>query len=152
MIGITDLEFSHLVSLEKEFTDSLIVFPKIQDCINLDLISLDKKESFKVDINRKSTYKVLKCTYQKRYNTSIPLFRIELDPKTHTNPDGETIYGPHIHVYREGYDDRYAYPLDTYRYNGNLFFSDPTDLMQTFEDFCRLCNVVRIPEIQESIA
>lgn len=42
----------------------------------------------------------------------IPLVRACIDPdKKHTNPDGTQINGPHIHIYREGFLDKFAQPL-----------------------------------------
>ena len=30
----------------------------------------------------------------------------------HTNPDDQIIGGTHLHIYKEGFDDRWAYPID----------------------------------------
>jgi len=29
----------------------------------------------------------------------------------HTNPDGEKFEGPHIHLFKEGFNDKFAYPV-----------------------------------------
>lgn len=48
---------------------------------------------------------------------------------------------PHLHLYREGYDDKWAYPLPEDR------FSDPDDRWRLFEEFMAYCNVTRVPNI-----
>ena len=73
------------------------------------------------------------------------LVRVDVDGAPHTNPDGQKLGGTHIHVYREGYDDKWAYPLDPFR------FRETRDIGQVFEDFCRYCNVMAVPSFQKSL-
>ena len=42
---------------------------------------------------------------------------------------------PHIHIYREGYDDKWAYPLD------KKIKTDPKDLIQVLIDFFKYNNL-----------
>ena len=62
----------------------------------------------------------------------------------HRNPDGEEIGTPHIHVYREGYGDKWALPLPA-------DFRSVADLGTTLDDFLRYCNVTRPPRIQKGL-
>ena len=62
-------------------------------------------ESFSLDISRKKV--VLKMKYQLRARQTIVLARLDFGAK-HRNPDGEEIGVPHLHVYKEGYGDKFA--------------------------------------------
>ncbi len=39
------------------------------------------------------------------------LCRIDTAGRNHTNPDKREVEAPHMHIYKEGYDDSFAYPL-----------------------------------------
>jgi len=103
---------------------------------------------------------VLKYTCQCRCRKEIPLLRVDVGYKYHRNPirpkkldsddpmydlieqyAGEEITGPHIHIYREGYWDTWAFPLDE-------DFTDAEDVLKTYEQFMRKCNVVTPPTIR----
>jgi hypothetical protein len=63
------------------------------------------------------------------------LVRLDVDGSPHTNPDGQRFKGTHIHYYREGYDDKWAFPLDP------SIFTDTSDIGLTLEQFCSHCNI-----------
>jgi hypothetical protein len=46
---------------------------------------------------------------------------------------------------REGYGDRFAEPLQSYK------FANVADLWQTLQDFMKCCNVTRPPDIQKGV-
>lgn len=50
---------------------------------------------------------------------------------------------PHIHLYREGHNAGWAYPLDPEA------FTDPCDLGCALRDFFRYCNITRPPNFQQ---
>lgn len=83
---------------------------------------------------------------QTRGRKVIVLARIDINGAPHTNPDGTGIDGTHLHVYREGYDDRWAFPLDAQQ------FTDPADPETALLDFCRFCNMVDTPTVQVPLA
>jgi hypothetical protein len=98
--------------------------------------------------------RLTKCTYQERYQTIIILIRLDLDGPPHTNPEvvnvplphltpynGQTIDCPHLHLYVEGFMDKWAIPAP------NDEFLDTTNLYTTLQDFLRYCNVVVPPKI-----
>lgn len=101
-------------------------------------------ERFVLDTWR-GTLRLSKVTFQNRARSAIILARLDLGGAPHTNPDGERIECPHLHVYREGYEDKWAFPLDPER------FPDPGDLARVFGDFCRFCSIERIPPFQEEL-
>ena len=101
-------------------------------------------ERFVLDAWRASL-RLSKIRFQNRARSSIILARLDLGGAPHTNPDGERIECPHLHVYREGYEDTWAFPLDPAR------FSAPDDLGRAFADFCALCSIEHLPDIQEEL-
>jgi hypothetical protein len=105
--------------------------------------SEDGRESFLFDINRKlsKTIRLSKCTYQNRYAVTEVLLRLDVDGRVHENPDGAVIPCPHLHVYREGYADAWAFQLP-------VQFTAPSDLAKTLMEFLEYCNVTNIPEIK----
>ena len=80
-----------------------------------------------------------KCTYQERYAVVEVLVRLDLDGPPHENPDGAVLPCPHLHLYKEGFADKWAYPLPAGA------FADTTNLTKTFLDFLKYCNVQNIP-------
>lgn len=105
-MAITQEEFNFLVTLEKEF--------KTNDPISLDsiwsreILSVQSRDIFLLDYY-KSSFRLEKYTYNKRYRKNIVLIRYDSVGK-HTNPDQTVLNGPHVHLYTEGYDDRVAFP------------------------------------------
>jgi len=106
-----------------------------------ELVSADGRERFLLDIWC-SGARLGKYTFQNRARVIIILVRVDVgDTLEHTNPDGVQVSGAHIHIYREGYDVKFAFPLNTYP------FGDPTDMVRTFEDFANFCHIETLPPI-----
>lgn len=53
----------------------------------------------------------MKVTAQERYWSNEILLRLDVNGPAHTNPDGTIVPTPHLHIYREGYDDKWAFPV-----------------------------------------
>lgn len=104
------------------------------------LTSQDKREDFLLDIYR-GRIDLLKGTYQNRARQVIVLVRIDFGGAPHRNPDGNEVPCPHLHLYREGFGDKWAVPLPADK------FPNIGDLWQTLEDFMLFCNVVDRPVI-----
>lgn len=121
-----------------------LIFPMADSAIAVNAMSVDGREQFLFDVNRKGKIKLSKCTYQNRHTNIEILLRLDVDGPPHTNPDGEFVPCPHLHVYREGFDDQWAIRLPAE-------FTDTTDLVRTFREFLGYCNVMRIPELQRCI-
>ena len=65
----------------------------------------------------------------------------------HTNPDKKTViqpYQPHIHIYREGYGDKFAYPLPN-------VFQNVEDISSLFMDFLSYSRIINSNEIKVDI-
>ena len=144
-IDLTQAEADALIAMPKCRTDDDVVYYPIPGgSLVLPLTSTDKKESFLLDI-RRGRIRLSKATYQNRARQTVILVRLDLGGAPHRNPDGEEIACPHIHLYREGYGDKWAHPLPTDR------FTDAVDLWQTLDDFMRYCNIIEPPIIQKGI-
>ena len=75
----------------------------------------------------------------------VILARLDFGGAPHRNPDGEEIACPHLHLYREGYGDRWASPPPADRFAPG---ADPWDALQ---EFMRFCNVSRPPELERGL-
>jgi len=139
---LTQQEADFLIAATKRFVDvDLIPLPGQGACLTLELAAIQTPETFRLDVSR-STIKVSKCTHQGRYRTTVLLLRLDVDGRPHTNPDGTTIECPHLHKYREGYDDKWAHAIDP------KVFTNVQDLATTFREFAQLFGVVHIPAVQ----
>jgi len=156
---LTQSEADSLISLEKKRTTRDIYnFPQTGEILTIPIVSLDERESFLIDINKRGRVRLIKCTYQERYRGVIILVRLDIDGSPHPNPEvsnvpfpyllpynGQTIQCPHLHLYVEGFMDRWAIsaPLDK--------FPNTKDLCATLDDFFRYCNIIEPPIIQRGL-
>ena len=131
-----------LAMLKKLASGETIEFPDSGSFLMLDASDLEDREQFKIDVQRKGKYRPKKCTYQKRYQLTEILLRLDIDGPPHSNPDGADVPCPHLHIYREGYAEGWAIPLPAEH------FSNPDDLEATLKEFLRYCKVVEIPDVQ----
>jgi hypothetical protein len=141
-IDLTQAEADALIGMEKHrIDDKEWRFPSPGQRLAIPLTSPDKRENFMLDITR-SQLKLTKATYQNRARQVVILMRLDVDGPPHRNPDEQEIPCPHLHVYREGYGDKWAIPAPAARY------PNTQDLFSTFEAFMRHCNITQAPTIQ----
>lgn len=145
-IDILQAEADVLIAMEKQCVEEKItwLFPDPGGKLAIPLVSPDKRENFVLDITR-AQIKLTKATYQNRARQAIILMRLDLDGPPHTNPDGQEIPCPHLHIYREGYGDKWASPLPVARY------PNVKDLFSTLEEFMRHCNITQPPQIDRGL-
>lgn len=90
-----------------------------------------------------------KVSYRLIYKKGILLIRIDTNDKTaHINPDNKSFIPPmtpHVHIYREGYGDKFAYPLP------DEFSSKGADIEKLFIEFLQYSNFINIDELSLSI-
>lgn len=139
---LTQSESEYLLSLEKWLSDPRNVTLETGRNNTYDLESTDPSERFILDIYKGQLS--LKVKYQTRARKTVVLVRVDLMGAPHTNPDGQKVECPHVHVYKEGFDSKWAYPLDPDS------FSKPEDVQQLFIDFCRYCNI-RTPNLESTL-
>ena len=103
---------------------------------------MDRRELFSLDVNR-STLKLTKATFQNRARQDVVLLRLDVAGAPHTNPDGSEVACPHLHIYREGYGDKWAIPSppELLNLDDSLYL-----VLHKFMDYC---NVTETPSILE---
>jgi hypothetical protein len=141
-IDIPQAEADALIAMEKHSVDDREwLFFAPGERLAIPLTSIDKREHFTLDVSR-SQIKLTKATYQNRARQAIILMRLDLDGPPHRNPDGAEVPCPHLHVYREGYGDKWAAPAPPELYSNTL------DLFSTLRAFMDHCNITNPPSIQ----
>ncbi len=124
--------------------DTRHVFPVIGGAIEVPLTSVNRRENFLLDIAR-GRINLSKVTYQKRTRTVVILARLDIDGPPHENPDGQEIPCPHLHIYREGYADKWAVPAPI------VTFPRTTHLWDSLEDFMVFCRITQTPFIERTL-
>ena len=143
--NITQAEADALIAVEKHRADDETrEFPALGGYISVPLVSMDKREYFTLDV-RRGRIDLLKGTYQNRGRQVIVLVRLDVAGPPHSNPDGQEVPAPHLHLYREGYGDKWAAPAPA------DIFADMTDLFQTLQEFMAYCNVTKQPIIDRGL-
>lgn len=136
MSFLTQYEADALLALEKQYVgNERFSYPALGGTLRLPLYSLDKREEFSLDITR-SRVLLEKNTFQTRGRKTVVLARLDLGGAPHRNPDGEEILCPHLHLYREGFGDKWAMPLPDV-FTG---IDDAMDLLTVFMDYCSIVN------------
>jgi hypothetical protein len=145
VIQLSQSEADYLFSVEKCTTTSdLIGLPSLGGSIRVPLSCKDGREEFSLDVY-KNKINLSKGTFQNRVRTTIVLVRLDFGGAPHRNPDGQEIGGTHIHLYKEGYNDKWAYeiPLE--------HFSDVSDFWQSLQEFMKYCNITEPPQFQKGL-
>jgi Family of unknown function (DUF6978) len=143
-LSLTQLEADALIAMEKHRTDeTTYVFP-VTGALTVTLQSPDRRETFLLDITR-GRIDLKKATFQNRGRQVFVLVRLDIAGPPHWNPDGEEVPCPHLHVYREGFGDKWAIPVPL------PYFPRTADLFATLDDFYRFCSVTRPPMIERGL-
>ena len=141
-IALTQVEADALIALEKHRVDGTEWdYPQLGGRLTLPLFSADGRERFYLDINR-SRINFGKGTCQNRARRVIIFARLDFGGAPHRNPDGQEIGSPHLHLYREGFADKWAFPVPVDR------FPTLNAPRSTLNDFMAFCNVVKPPIIR----
>jgi hypothetical protein len=144
-INLTQAEADALIAMEKHrVNEDRNDFPMRGESVSLPLQSADRREQFLLDLNR-GRIDLLKVKMQSRGRQVVVLVRLDLGGPPHRNPDDEEISSPHLHVYREGYGDKWAFPVPEER------FRNVSDIWTTLEDFLRYCNITQAPHIERGL-
>jgi hypothetical protein len=138
-INLTQEEADVLIAMEKHrVNEDRSDFPRRGEAVTLPLQSADKREQFLLDLSR-GRIDLHKVKMQNRGRQVVVLVRLDLSGAPHRNPDDTEIAAPHLHVYREGFADKWAIPLPADQ------FRNPAEVWTTFQDFLRFCNITRSP-------
>jgi len=143
-LNLTQIEADALIALPKHrVDDTQWDYPGVGG-ISIPLVSADRREQFVLDL-RRGRIDLSKETFQNRGRQVVVLVRLDLGGAPHRNPDGEEIGPPHLHLYREGFADKWAVPAPPDR------FANLSDPWGTVEDFMRYCSVVEPPLIRRGL-
>ena len=138
---LSQAEANFLRKMEKICSEtSKFEYPDQGGKISVPLFSVDKKEEFVLDVSRFGI-DLSKNTFQNRARKTVVLLRLDLSGAPHRNPDGTEVLAPHLHIYKEGYGDKFAYPLP-------LEFADCTTVAEYLEKFMDYCHISKKPKIE----
>ena len=144
-INLSQSEADALIAMEKIRVDEQSFdYPSFGGRVSVPLISRDKREKFVLDIS-KGRITLLKGTYQNRARQVVILVRLDFGGQPHRNPDGEEMSSPHLHIFKEGYGDKWAIPLPEDK------FPNTSDMWQLLEEFMRFCKVTEPPRIERGL-
>lgn len=140
---LSQSEANYLIRLIKTLNVPGIQLPLPGNHIEIPAENVKENEKFVIDVNRRGTINIKKVTYQTRHNRTSILIRLDVEGRPHQNPDGEIIPCPHIHLYREGFHDKWAIPLPQH------IITNTNDIARMLVDYLRYNNVVDIPPISQ---
>jgi uncharacterized protein DUF6978 len=144
-INLTQADADVLLAMEKhKIEDTPYEYPSLGGGVRIPLQSTDKRELFFLDITR-SQVVLTKGTYQNRARGVAILARLDFDGAPHRNPDDREVPCPHLHLYREGYGDRWAIPLPAER------FSDASDSWLLLLEFIQFVNITVPPDVRRDL-
>jgi len=144
-VFLTQEEADAFMRMEKHRVDETRYdFPDVGRSVTVPLVSEDKRERFLLDV-ASGRIDLARMKYQNRARQVVVLVRLDLAGAPHRNPDDEEIPCPHIHVYREGYGDKYAEPAPRDR------FSDLSDRFVVLQDFMRYCRITQPPLFEKGL-
>lgn len=142
MIKLSQNEATALLTMEKRrLNDKVTSFPLHGQKIALPLQSFDGHEIFLLDISRGRDNEI-RVKMQTRARKEIPLARLDIGGRPHRNDDGTVILPPHLHLYKEGFHDRWAMSPPSDR------FTNLEDIPTTLREFMSFCNIVMPPIIR----
>jgi hypothetical protein len=143
--NLTQAIADELIAMEKHrANEDSHAFPMGGESLAIPLQSHDKREMFLLDLSR-GRIDLAKVKMQNRARQVVILVRVDIAGAPHRNPDGVDVPCPHMHVYREGYGDKWAAPIPTDR------FTDPSDIWTTFRQFMAFCNITQPPNIERGL-
>lgn len=141
-MAITQAEYDFLMRQDKVFEDlvSSIQLGPAPIQWTRQINSLANKETFLFDFYRGS-FELSKYTINERYRQTIIMLRYDNSGR-HTNPDGVLFEGKHVHLYREGSNDKFAFPVS------EIGVSDTDQMEIVFNKIMQFCNIKRFPIIE----
>lgn len=144
-INLTQAEADALITVEKHWiNEDRSDFPMAGQALSIPLQSSNQREQFLLDLSC-GRINLAKVKMQNRGRQVVVLVRLDLGGAPHRNPDGEEISVPHLHVYREGFGDKWAVPVPVDK------FTDTSDVWTTLQNFMQYCNITRPPQIEKGL-
>lgn len=142
---MTQDEADRLIAEEKRAASSHVIgLPDMGGRVAVPLVSLDERDAFMLDIAR-GRIDLRKGTDQLRTQQVIILVRLDYNGAPHRNPDDAEIASPHLHLYRQGWGDKWAIPLPDGK------FTNLSDHWITLQEFLRYCAVIQPPQFDRGL-
>lgn len=115
--------------------------------LSIPLVSRSSEDRFSLDIHRSRLTLFKKWSYQNRFRgqRSPILARLDFGGSTHQNPDGQKPGRDHLHLYCEGYEDRWVYEIPIEK------FPNVQNRWSPLYDFIRFCNIVEPPYLERGL-
>jgi hypothetical protein len=144
------------ILLSQTEADAFIAMPKVKTdetqwdyplagaSVAIPLLSEDRRTNFFLDLSR-GRIVFAKGKYQNRVHQSVILVRLDFGGAPHRNPDGIEMPCPHLHVYREGYGDKWAVPVLVDK------FPNMSDAWAMLLDFMKYCTITEPPLIRKGL-
>ena len=145
--NLSQSEVNALMEMTKFFVKENPKFPDNGNDTSFELSANNNREKFFLDVGRSGKIELGKTKIQNRHSSYTVLVRLEIDAPPHINPDGTNQGRNHIHIYKEGYEDRWAYNIDEFE---NASFGGCTCFQEYIEKFCDYCNI-KLPEMQTTL-
>jgi len=111
--------------------------PGLGKRLNVPIESFDGREHFHLDLFR-GRVSLHRRTFQHRARQTVILARLDFN-SPHLNPDGIQVGVPHLHLYKEGYGDKWAEELP------RGWFTNIEDPHAILDDFLRFCMISQPP-------
>lgn len=144
-VHLTQQEADRLLDMPKFREDATEWrYPQEGGKVTIPLVSEDRREHFLLDVEQ-GRINLEKQKLQNRARQVVILARLDVNGPTHRNPDESELPCPHLHLYREGYGIKWAYPVPSDK------FSDLNDRWVTLTEFMNFCNVVMAPIIERGL-
>ena len=144
-VNLTQAEANDLIALEKHRVDRREWFyPHMGGKVTIPLVSWDGRERFHLDLYR-GRISLSRKTFQNRARGVVVLVRLDAGGPPHRNPDDREVPAPHLHIYREGFGDKWAVPVPS------AHFATLTDTWQTLQDFMAYCTIKEPPNIRREL-
>ena len=141
---LTQDQADNLAAVKKlAFDNRRRMYPSLGGKLEVPLISHTRRDMFILDIVRGRVQRQ-KVSVQLRTQKTVILARLDLGiGGRHANPDGNVIGVPHLHLYRVGFADKWAFPVDPIGAQ-SIGFPAPKQHESTrdwFVSFCKFCNI-----------
>ena len=144
MSELSQEKANNLIAMDKFFNGAKMNLPQVGETAKIELSDSSKSHTFYFDIDRRGRIE-LKSKFQNRYETNEVLVRLDINGPQHINPDGSKVGRNHIHIYKEGYADRWAYDTDKFG------FGVYNSFQEYFFKFCEYCHIQIPSNIQTVI-
>ena len=139
---LTQKEYSYIINLNKKFKENDEI--ALDSKWSRDIVAIETRDMFVLDYYL-GIIALKKYTYNKRYRKTIVILRFDSSGR-HTNPDGKLLNGPHVHMYREKYGDKWAFPISEIGIGHGMI-----EKANVLQKFLQYCNVVNCPPIKSTL-